>query len=326
MANAKTRVRIETSKKLVFLKSQYGENSRDNKHGFNGTTYLWMRANDTDNGVRPVPSGEPAWMSPDLNVFPLTGVGDVIEETTIRAGTRYSIECTVRNMGDLDLPFVTVDFFLVTPSLGFRTSAAETIGLTSTDIPGAGAKKVTYEWTASPSHAGHKCLFARAYSLSPMDVMDDFDALNSRVDRHISQQNLNIVYAGDTVEFNVFPFGGKNGGDFHFEFQLLKVIPTNIQASLLKKRIKVINSRAVPDFRVEVDKQKMAPRSRIAVRKIPRKQGWNVQLAGTKVAKMKYTVPRMRLRKGQAKLFQLVKTDKKNNEVTGGIVILVVGK
>jgi len=212
--------KIDSLKNNRSSEKSLDKKAREKKPGdYTATSYIYIRANDMDDGVRPVAGI--AWRSPDLNVIPMGATGDVLEETKIVAGKQYQIECTVRNLGDLDIPFATVDFFLVTPSLGFRVSAASPVGVMSASIRGQDSTRVVLDWVAKPEDAGHKCLFARAYSFSPMDMMDDFDALNSRIDRHIGQQNLSVILDGDSLDIQVFPFedGANKGGRFQIEIR-----------------------------------------------------------------------------------------------------------
>jgi hypothetical protein len=51
--------------------------------------------------------------------------------------------------------------------------------------------------------SGHKCLFARTYSFSPLDKPFDLHLLNPRVDRHIAQKNLNFVPQSTPYSFNL---------------------------------------------------------------------------------------------------------------------------
>ncbi|MCC6511825.1 MAG: hypothetical protein IT423_22180, partial [Pirellulaceae bacterium] len=72
-----------------------------------------------------------------------------------------------------------------------------------TFVPALGASAVEFPWTVPPSESGHKCLFARVFSLSPLDVPVDTFALDPRLDRHVAQQNLSIVSQGQAFGFNL---------------------------------------------------------------------------------------------------------------------------
>jgi hypothetical protein len=53
------------------------------------------------------------------------------------------------------------------------------------------------------TEAGHKCLFARTYSFSPVDKPFDLYMLDPRLDRHIAQKNLNFVPQNAAYSFNL---------------------------------------------------------------------------------------------------------------------------
>jgi hypothetical protein len=56
-------------------------------------------------------------------------------------------------------------------------------------------------YTVPPAESGHKCLFARTFSFSPLELpIDDFQ-LDPRLDRHVAQQNLNIVGQAQAYSF-----------------------------------------------------------------------------------------------------------------------------
>jgi hypothetical protein len=103
------------------------------------------------------------------------------------------------------IPYPKVEFFLTDPSLGFNTTVAELLGLTQLQgllLPASNDEAIM-RYTVPASEAGHKCLFARTYSFSPLDKPVDLHALDPRLDRHIGQKNLNIVPQGSTYTFNL---------------------------------------------------------------------------------------------------------------------------
>jgi hypothetical protein len=102
----------------------------------------------------------------------------------------------------LAVPSARVELYLADPTLGFDTRSAR--NLTLGKVPSAWVKSGGSAAAAVlPADAGHKCLFARAFSFSPLEMpIDDF-ALDPRLDRHVAQQNLNIVSQGDAYGFNL---------------------------------------------------------------------------------------------------------------------------
>lgn len=157
---------------------------------FVDSSYLFMRSCDADAGNRPIPCPV-FWLSPDLRVSPLSNIGAPTRE--LRAGDTYRITATVRNRGDLMVPSAKVEFWLVTPSLGFDVRFATKLGVAAERVQAFGATEVSLDYTVPASVSGHRCLFARVFSFSPLDIpVDDF-ALNPVIDRHVAQLNLNIT-------------------------------------------------------------------------------------------------------------------------------------
>lgn len=168
---------------------------------FKDSSYLFMRSFNGDNGTRPF-SNKVFWLSPDLLVSPLTSPGTVTD--TLTTGQTYNLRARVRNLGDMAAPSAKVEFWLTDPSLGFDTRYAEhlTLGRVPTGWIGANAAgEINTTWTVGPQHAGHKCLFARAFAFSPLDLPLHDTALDPSVDRHIAQHNLNIVRQGQPFMF-----------------------------------------------------------------------------------------------------------------------------
>jgi len=146
--------------------------------------------------------GPAFWLSPDILISPLTNIGAYT--TQLEAGETYIVRCILHNRGDLAVPSAKVELFLTDPSLGFDTRYAQNLTLgnvPSTWVTPDGSAATEFRWTVSPSEAGHKCLFARAFSFSPEDLPVDDYALDPRVDRHVAQQNLNIVGQAQAFSF-----------------------------------------------------------------------------------------------------------------------------
>lgn len=165
----------------------------DNRKGPNNfveSSFLYLRSCDFDNGIRPIPCTA-FWLSPDLRVASVSSLGMPTRE--LITGQTYRLTATLRNRGDLLVPSANVEFWLVTPSLGFDTRLATKVGVISGMVMPYSATEVGIDYTVPPSMAGHRCLFARAFSFAPLDIpVDDF-ALNPVIDRHVAQLNLDIV-------------------------------------------------------------------------------------------------------------------------------------
>lgn len=169
---------------------------------FVDSSYLFIRSYDGDAGARPF-SGKVFWLSPDIAISPITNLAAYTE--TLTAGETYALTCAVRNRGDLAVPSAKVEFWLTDPSIGFDTRYAShlTLGaVPATWVDAYGSNSVTFAWTVPPAESGHKCLFARVFSFSPLDLPVDDYHLDPTIDRHIAQQNLNIVAQGQPFMFN----------------------------------------------------------------------------------------------------------------------------
>lgn len=175
------------------------DDRRKGPDGFVESSFLYMRSCDADNGSRPIPC--PAfWLSPDLRVAPTSNLG--VPTRLLQAGQTYRLTATLRNWGDLIVPSAKVEFWLVTPSLGFDTRFATKIGVVSGMVMPYGAVEMGLDYTLPPSLSGHRCLFARAFSFAPLDIPVDDYALNPVIDRHVAQLNLDIVAQATTFSLD----------------------------------------------------------------------------------------------------------------------------
>jgi len=292
---------------------------------YTNTSYIFIRANEEDNGTRPVQGI--SCLSPDLNVIPADADPGALEETQIEPGRQYHIECIIRNLGDLDLPMVAVDFFLVTPALGFNVTAAKALGITSTTINGQGSSRVTFDWIAGSEDSGHRCLFARAYSHSPSDLPDDYDAFDARNDRHIAQQNLTVLNEGDTLDFDVYPAErGQKGGAFQIIIRPVNKLPDKLIIHPAIKKLAMKTSRVTPKFNVVEKPNFLKGGASLTLRKKTNQVGWSGNLKKATVARFTLVAPPLRLRRREAKAFELIKIDTKTRKEAGSIMIIVRGK
>jgi hypothetical protein len=158
---------------------------------YGDSSYLMIRSTGQDNGSRPLPDGTVFWLSPDIRIRPMSGPGTYT--TTLEAGRAYNVEILLRNRGDLPVPSAKVELYLTDPALGFDTRFARRLGIGSTWVPGVSSGVVNIPFIVPGSEAGHKCMFARVFSFSPLDVPLDDTSLSPPVDRHVAQLNLNII-------------------------------------------------------------------------------------------------------------------------------------
>lgn len=190
----------ETEKKIEdyrrFIRKELPSILGKNEHGgkrpgeFVGSSFLYIRSFDADRGDRDF-SHEPFWLSPDLQVSPISNLDAYTR--TLQVGQTYNIKCTVRNAGDLFVPSAKVEFYIANPSLHFDTRFATQIGVTSGWVDSQGAAEQNLTFRVPQNLDGHKCLFARVFSFSPLDLPMDHYTLNPRVDRHVAQLNLNFL-------------------------------------------------------------------------------------------------------------------------------------
>ena len=169
---------------------------------FVDSSYLYVRSFNGDVGSRPF-ANQVFWLSPDIRVSPITNLAAYTQ--TLNAGESYALTCAVRNRGDLAVPSAKVEFWLTDPSLGFdiRYATHLTLGaVPATWVSAYGSSQVTFAYTVPPTESGHKCLFARVFSFSPLDLPLDNFRLDPPLDRHFGQLNLNIVGQGQAFVFN----------------------------------------------------------------------------------------------------------------------------
>lgn len=178
------------------------DNKKPRPDTFKESSFLYIRSFNGDNGVRPF-SNIPFWNSPDINISPVNSLNTYT--TTLQGGTAYDISCRLQNRGDLMVPYPKVEFFLCNPTLGFNTSVAQYLGVTqlpSLLLPSSNME-AHFLYNVPPGESGHKCLFARTWSFSPLDKPFDLLALDPRTDRHIGQKNLNFVPQASPYMFQV---------------------------------------------------------------------------------------------------------------------------
>ena len=195
IAELRDRARKSQAESHQALDPLYREQDRKPPGDFVESSFLYMRSCDVDNGSRPFPCPV-FWLSPDLRVAPLSNLGAPTRE--LIAGGSYRFTAVVRNRGDLIVPSAKVEFWLVTPTLGFDTRFAVKIGVAADRVMAFSATEVSVDYTVPPTVSGHRCLFARVFSFAPLDIpVDDF-ALNPVIDRHVAQQNLDVVASGES--------------------------------------------------------------------------------------------------------------------------------
>lgn len=286
----------------------------DDKDKYHPSSFLYIRYNLVDLGARPTVGDN--WQSPDLNVLPMTGGAAAAETTEIVAGRKYRIECKVHNGGDLDAYAVTVDFFLCNPTLGARVSLCKPLGLVSISVTAHSFNIAYLEWIASSDDVGHRCLFARAYSFSPADLPLDFDQLNVYEDRHIAQQNLNVISAINFLSFNITPMK-MDKGEFAFTIRPAgEHAMKEIAANPVLRKLKLVKGNANSEFKVTSESNKNL--------KLRRGKG-RIWQGETKKPTEIFSVDLsgIQVKKNEAQAYEVIQVGKDQNEIRSGISIIV---
>lgn len=169
---------------------------------FKDSSFMFIRSFDSDNGNRNF-SGIVFWLSPDIQISSMDDLGAYTN--TLQGGKLYDIACTIRNSGDIGVPAAKVEFFLCTPSLGFDTRYAEYLGVVQLQelLPPLSSRQVHLPYLAPPNQSGHKCLFTRVFSFSPLDIPNDPYSLNPPTDRHVAQLNLSFLPQAAVMPFQL---------------------------------------------------------------------------------------------------------------------------
>lgn len=300
---------------------------------YNPNTFLYIRAYNGDKGTRPIPPGIVCWLSPDIELYSNGALVDTMNP--LAPNTNYTVKVTVTNDGDLDCNVCTVDLYLCEPSLGFSTKGALKIGIVNTRVSAHSTSTVEFPFTTTNEMSGHRCMFSRAYSLAAHDYPSDLINFNTAADRHIGQQNLNIVKQGETFNFHInrvlnianqdFEIILKPNADLtntkidiHKRFMLsTRAINTDKFNFVKRDAIHVIPN---PKFRIPIIKRQPAlpqiERIRAGVWKHKFESGIN---------KMSMTVPNLGLKENEAVPMHLTAVNPQTGEVIGGITILVIG-
>lgn len=327
---------------------------------FKDSSYLFIRSYDGDNGTRPG-ANVAYWKSPDLNVSPVSSLNSYTTELNV--GTLYNIKCLVHNRGDLMVPSAKVEFWLVTPSLGFDTRFAKKLGLAGTWVDCYGSAEVNIQYLIPPADAGHRCLFARVFSFSPLDIPVHDTMLNPIQDRHIGQKNLNIAAQASQMQMNIL----------HMPQAQLAVnfIPMNREAILALRHPSAADFRILDydekaaefkmDFAERTGNAKMDFKNGVAHFAFSGKGKFNleeqkridneikrinklIQSGEAKASQfkeqiaeyrqmnlentmtpLKLQIPNLGLKKGEMTGFDIVAINNLNGEVFGGITLLVIG-
>ncbi|MBH1939942.1 hypothetical protein I5677_03410 [Mobilitalea sibirica] len=324
-----------------------------NEEPYNPTTFLYIRAFLGDNGNRPIPSGKCYCLSPDIELYLNGSVFDTVNP--LLPESNYTVQVTVTNDGDQACNSCTVDLYLCKPSLGFSTQGGTMIGITNTRIEAHSSATVEFPFTTTKDMEGHRCMFARAYSLTSNDYPEDMVNFNSYTDRHIGQQNLNIVHQGKTLEFDVNRIIKEKGKNVYIVFKRDNVLFEN---QLISKRFALSNKRVFTDKIKLYEKNNLMTKPEIITKrskvlnllkssnqknklKLSNENQYNIKLPyipGTKeleqgkwsyqirseLSNIKMEIPMLGLEKNEAIPMRLAVIDPATGESMGEITVIVV--
>lgn len=325
---------IQRFLQLRARKLEAGQGSGDNGEDtppFEARTMLYIRAFDGDTGSRPVPAGTVFWLSPDIEVFDLAA-GRYVLESTLVPGQAYRIDVTVNNAGDLPATACNVDLFITDFTVGFsnppRVGPPQLLA-----VPPRGKAVASFAYT--PTSAGHRCLFARAWSLASMDYPGcentDRKMVTQVVDmtttmRQVGQQNLDVIQQGQTLDFALATTTLPEGRG-HFVVQAAATLPAKLKRQLGRPRflaltaqraqaldgLKLARVDASPVIRPPLipARLNLQPAKDLAVlgRLTPaaraKLKGWQLESAGGAVEKLRLALPHLGLIEGEVTALHL---------------------
>lgn len=163
-------------------------------------TFLLVRANLTDVGVRPV---YPFWESPDILVSPTDAWGRVT------AGTNVTVSVLVENLGTDTATGVRATFWWANPAVAITPGTVHGIGTSPVTSIGGGTSQLltsTTPWVPIVVNGGHECLIVE------IDSDQEWPAsFSPQFDRRMGQRNetvfgLELHWPFPLELANPFPF------------------------------------------------------------------------------------------------------------------------
>lgn len=177
------------------------------------TPWLLIRYRDIDIGLRPIPSGEAFWLSPDVYVESSDPSGNGV------AGEPNWVHARIFNLGAAPAAPTSVEFFWGNPSIGLGGEHMHFIGRAEgLVIPSQRmvAVRCPTPWIPEFVNGGHECLMVNVHNhiLDPIIV-----PFNARLDRHVGQRNITVVELAA-------------GGAFKFMLDVNNLLPLQLQVDL----------------------------------------------------------------------------------------------
>jgi hypothetical protein len=169
------------------------------------TPFLVIRYSLNDVGLRPVPSGEAFYESPDIWIESSDPLGRGVP------GKDNFVHVRIYNFGLADAAPVKVDFYWGNPALGLNAASMNLIGTEGAVIPGLNYQEVRCNtpWVPIFVNQGHECLMVNCSNFTADPITDPFQPW---LDRHVGQRNVTVLpgEAGESLKFtlevvNLFP-------------------------------------------------------------------------------------------------------------------------
>ncbi len=163
-------------------------------------SWLLIRYDTADTGVRPIPSGDTWWLSPDVWVTGGDGSGNPI------GGQPCVVNARIWNLGTTNALPTSVQFTYIEPFLAIPITIPQPINPVPvyTLVPGGGHVDVSVPWTP-PAASGdvHACLIVTCSCAMTGDVPTTPG--NAVADRHTAQRNVTLLgpSTGKTIRFNL---------------------------------------------------------------------------------------------------------------------------
>jgi hypothetical protein len=151
-------------------------------------SYLLIQYDAADTGVRPIPSGDVWWLSPDVWVTGGDGLGNPV------AGRPCMVNARVWNLGTMSAIPTSVEFFYIEPGLAIPLTIPQPINAVPAYalVPGGEYVDVGVPWTPPPTVGNvHTCLIVTCSCVTTGDVPTVPG--NAIADRHTGQRNVTLV-------------------------------------------------------------------------------------------------------------------------------------
>lgn len=174
---------------------KYWDGQRERYHY---TPWLIIRYASGDFGLRPIPSGQPYWHSPDIWIESSDPNGKGV------AGEENFVHARIFNLGMADAVPVKVDFYWANPALGLGEANMNHIGTEWVEVRSQSLQEVRCNTPWVPVHVnnGHECLMVNCTNAILDPITSPFEPTN---DRHVGQRNVTVLpaHAGDTLPFRL---------------------------------------------------------------------------------------------------------------------------